>query len=55
MVLHCKWFMLPMTLDMPDDSVTRALAEDDNSLSEECAILCESQWQWGSAWCFMVC
>ena len=19
MVLHCKWFMLPMTLDMPDE------------------------------------
>jgi hypothetical protein len=33
MVLHCKWIMLLMTLDM----LTRALAEDD--ISEERAIL----------------
>ncbi len=35
-IWYCNWFMLFMTLDMPDE----ALAEDDNS--EECAILCES-------------
>ena len=38
MVLNCKWFMLPMTLDMPDE----ALAEGDNSEDSECAVLCES-------------
>jgi hypothetical protein len=38
MMMHCKWVMLPMTLDMLKP---RALAEDVNS--EECAIeLCES-------------
>ena len=23
MVLHCKWFMLPMTLDMPDEGTLK--------------------------------
>ena len=40
-IWYCNWFMLFMSLDMPDESeARRALAEDDNS--EECAILCES-------------
>ena len=38
-IWYCKWFMLFMTLDMPDEG-TAALAEDDNS--EERAILSES-------------
>ena len=25
MVLHCKWFMLPMSLDMPDEALGNSL------------------------------
>ncbi len=40
-IWYCKWFMLFMTLDMPDDS-RRALAEDDNSEERAIPSLCES-------------